>query len=103
MTDQASSQQPELLTLTEAAQLLRAPIATLRWWRHNGTGPRSFRLGRHVLYRRDDLHTWIDTQHDLATTPTCPSPDPMVVHIPARAGTRMSQPTPTVQMTKSRR
>ncbi len=52
----------DLLTITEAAQLLRAPVATLRYWRHLGTGPRSFRLGRRVLYRRDDLRAWIDAQ-----------------------------------------
>ena len=56
-----------LLTITEAAQLLRAPVATLRYWRHLGTGPRSFRLGRRVLYRRDDLHAWIDAQHGQVT------------------------------------
>jgi DNA-binding transcriptional MerR regulator len=55
---------PELLTLAEAAELLRAPVATLRYWRHLGTGPRSFRLGRRVVYRRDDLHAWIDARRD---------------------------------------
>jgi len=55
---------PDLLTITEAAALLRAPVATLRYWRHLGTGPRSFRLGRRVLYRRDDLNAWIHSQHD---------------------------------------
>ncbi len=54
----------ELLTIAEAAQLLRAPVATLRYWRHLGTGPTSFRLGRRVLYRRDDLRTWIDARQD---------------------------------------
>ena len=54
----------ELLTIAEAAQLLRAPVATLRYWRHLGTGPHSFRLGRRVLYRRDDLRAWIDARHD---------------------------------------
>ena len=54
---------PDLLTITEAAELLRAPVATLRYWRHLGTGPRSFRLGRRVLYRTDDLHAWIAQQH----------------------------------------
>ena len=54
----------ELLTIAEAAQLLRAPVATLRYWRHLGTGPQSFRLGRRVLYRRDDLRAWIDARHD---------------------------------------
>ena len=52
----------ELLTIAEAAQLLRAPIATLRYWRHLGTGPTSFRLGRRVLYRRDDLQAWVEAQ-----------------------------------------
>jgi excisionase family DNA binding protein len=51
--------EPELLTITEAAELLRTPVATLRFWRHCNTGPRSFRLGRRVLYRRDDLRAWI--------------------------------------------
>ncbi len=54
----------KLLTLAEAAEIVRAPVATLRYWRHLGTGPRSFRLGRRVLYRYDDLTTWIDDQHD---------------------------------------
>lgn len=54
----------KLLTITEAADIVRAPVATLRYWRHLGTGPRSFRLGRRVLYRYNDLITWINTQHD---------------------------------------
>jgi excisionase family DNA binding protein len=53
----------ELLTITEAADLLRAPVATLRYWRHLNIGPHSFRVGRHVLYRRDDLRSWIEDQH----------------------------------------
>jgi excisionase family DNA binding protein len=63
MPDHPADHQIELLTITEAAELLRTPVATLRYWRHLGTGPRSFRLGRRVLYRRDDLHAWIDAQH----------------------------------------
>ena len=51
MSDDPTRREPELLTITEAAELLRAPVATLRYWRHLGTGPRSFRLGRRVLYR----------------------------------------------------
>ena len=65
MPDSTAEPYPDLLTIAEAAALLRAPVATLRYWRHLGTGPRSFRLGRRVLYRRDDLRTWIDSQHDL--------------------------------------
>jgi excisionase family DNA binding protein len=62
MPDRSPNRDPELLTIAEAAELLRAPVATLRYWRYQGTGPRSFRLGRRVLYRRDDLHNWIDHQ-----------------------------------------
>ena len=54
----------ELLTLQEVADVVRVPVATLRYWRHLGTGPRSFRLGRRVLYRRDDINAWIGAQHD---------------------------------------
>jgi len=57
---------PELLTITEAADMLRTPVATLRYWRHQGIGPRSFRLGRRVLYRRDDVHAWIDAKRENA-------------------------------------
>ena len=54
----------DLLTITETADLVRAPVATLRYWRHRGTGPRSFRLGRRVLYRRDDVDAWIQRHLD---------------------------------------
>jgi len=67
MPDSEPDRPVDLLTIAEAAALLRAPVATLRYWRHLGTGPRSFRLGRRVLYRRDDLHTWIEAQQDLAS------------------------------------
>jgi len=54
----------QLLTLTEAAARLRTPVATLRYWRHLGAGPDSFRLGRRVMYRSEDLDRWITAQHD---------------------------------------
>lgn len=52
----------DLLTITETADLLRAPVATLRWWRHNGIGPRSFKIGRRVCYQRADVQAWIEQQ-----------------------------------------
>lgn len=38
-----------LLTIDEVADLTRLPIATLRYKRHDHTGPRSFRMGRRVF------------------------------------------------------
>ena len=55
----------QLLTLPEAAARLRAPVATLRYWRHLGIGPDSFRLGRRVMYRQADVDRWVAARHDL--------------------------------------
>jgi len=41
----------ELLTIAEVADVVRVPVATLRYWRHLGTGPHSFRVGRGYGYR----------------------------------------------------
>ena len=48
----------ELLTLTET----RTPVATLRYRRHLGVGPNGFRLGRRVVYGREDVDRWLATQ-----------------------------------------
>jgi excisionase family DNA binding protein len=66
MPDRIADDPPELLTITEAADVLRTPVATLRYWRHRGIGPGSFHLGRRVLYRRDDVHAWIDAKRENA-------------------------------------
>ena len=52
----------ELLTLVEVATVLRTPVATLRYWRHLGVGPDGFRLGRRVVYRREDINRWLAQQ-----------------------------------------
>ena len=52
-----------LLTLDEAAERLRRPPATLRFWRHKGIGPKSFKLGRGVVYRESDLEAWVEEQY----------------------------------------
>ncbi len=52
----------EMLTLQEACTYLRVPEGTLRYWRHLGTGPRSFKLGRHVRYWKTDLLLWLTEQ-----------------------------------------
>ena len=64
MTSQHASHQSspdvhELLTITEAADLLRTPVATLRYWRNIGYGPGSFRVGRGVRYWRHEILDWL--------------------------------------------
>ena len=60
----------ELLSIEEAAALLRTPVATLRYWRHLNSGPHSFRVGRSVRYWRGDVIAWLQEQtiHNSATT-----------------------------------
>ncbi|MFH5822244.1 helix-turn-helix transcriptional regulator [Georgenia sp. AZ-5] len=55
-----------ILTLKEAAEMLRASESTLRYWRHLGVGPRSFKLGRRVVYAREDLDRWVHDNYDAA-------------------------------------
>ena len=47
----------QLLTITETAELLRTPVVTLRWWRHTGKGPRSFKIGRAVRNARSPVNS----------------------------------------------
>ena len=53
----------ELLIMQEVADVVRVPVATLRY-RHLGTGPRSFRIGRSVRYWRTEVLAWLDDQAD---------------------------------------
>ncbi len=48
--------------LQEACRFLRIPEGTLRYWRHLGCGPRSFKVGRHVRYWRTDVVLWLAEQ-----------------------------------------
>jgi excisionase family DNA binding protein len=54
--------QLELLSIQEAATLLGVPVGTLRWYRATGTGPKSFKVGRRVRYRRSDCLDWLAMQ-----------------------------------------
>lgn len=52
----------EPLTTEEVAGMTRIPTATLRYFRYLGTGPRSYKLGRKVVYDRADVDAWIAEQ-----------------------------------------
>ena len=52
----------EMLTLQEVRAILRVPEGTLRYWRHLGCGPKSFKVGRHVRYWRADVVLWLTEQ-----------------------------------------
>jgi len=49
----------EILYIKEAAAFVRKSVDTMRYFRHIGTGPHSFRHGRHVAYWKTDLILWL--------------------------------------------
>jgi excisionase family DNA binding protein len=53
-----------LLTIEELAEYLDVPVATVRTWRANRTGPRGIRIGRHVRYRPSDVELWLELRSD---------------------------------------
>jgi predicted DNA-binding transcriptional regulator AlpA len=55
-----------LLTIGETAEILRAPVDTLRTWRKYGRGPQGFRIGTRVVYRQSEVWAWVDAQRQAA-------------------------------------
>ncbi len=53
---------PDLLTTAELAATLRTSPETVRYWRHVGRGPASFKVGRRVVYDREAVQTWLEEQ-----------------------------------------
>lgn len=48
----------ENLTTQEVAEIFRTSPETVRFWRHVGRGPKSFKVGRRVLYAREDVEAF---------------------------------------------
>lgn len=47
------------LTTEEVARILRTSPETVRYWRHVNKGPKSFKIGRRVLYAREDVEAFV--------------------------------------------
>ncbi|MFB7373175.1 helix-turn-helix transcriptional regulator [Streptomyces sp. NPDC056222] len=50
------------LTPVDVAELLGVPIETIYQWRRKRTGPRGFRVGRHVRFDPNDIRAWVESQ-----------------------------------------
>ncbi|MET8682575.1 helix-turn-helix domain-containing protein [Streptomyces sp. NPDC004647] len=50
------------LTPVDLADLLGVPIETVYQWRRKRTGPRGFRVGRHLRYDPEDVRAWVSSQ-----------------------------------------
>ena len=56
------------LTVKEAAQKLGISPHTLDAWRAKGFGPQYRKIGRRVLYERNDLVVWASNQSRTSTS-----------------------------------
>ena len=54
----------KLLTIDEVGEMLRKSNAQLRWMRHNGSGPKSAKLGGRIMYREQDVIDWVNAAFD---------------------------------------
>lgn len=48
-----------LLSVEELADYLEVPVKTIYTWRHRNTGPKGFRVGKHLRFRWHDVQTWV--------------------------------------------
>lgn len=49
-----------VLTLAELADYLHVPVQTLYDLRANGRGPRGFRVGRFLHFRKSEIESWLE-------------------------------------------
>ncbi|MEV5167892.1 helix-turn-helix domain-containing protein [Streptomyces werraensis] len=54
------------LTPVDLADLLGVPVETVYQWRRKQTGPRGFRVGRHLRFDPEDVRVWVESQMEEA-------------------------------------
>jgi DNA-binding transcriptional MerR regulator len=55
MPDKGTSHYRDFWTIKEVAEHYRTTIPTVRYWRHNGYGPKGTRVGQRVLFPRSEV------------------------------------------------
>lgn len=52
----------KLLRIPEVAEKTGVSENTLRFWRLQGRGPKSAKLGRRIVYKEADVDEWLEAQ-----------------------------------------
>lgn len=55
---------PELLSIPDLEGMTGIPQSTWRWMRHNGTGPKSIKIGRRVYVDKADALDWLNSHRE---------------------------------------
>lgn len=61
-TSRQSSALPDYLSIEEVANYLGLSHHTLYGWRKDGRGPVGFKLGKHLVYAREDVVSWVEEE-----------------------------------------
>ncbi|WP_394429919.1 helix-turn-helix transcriptional regulator [Streptomyces sp. SGAir0957] len=61
-----SSLPDRYLTPVDLADLLGVPVETVYQWRRKRTGPKGFRVGRHLRFDPEDVRAWVKSQMEVA-------------------------------------
>lgn len=56
---QSGESRPEMLNDLQVARYLRMSVASVRRWRVMHQGPKFFKIGSAVRYRREDVDAWL--------------------------------------------
>ena len=81
----------------EAATFVRKSVGTMRYYRHLGIGPRSFRHGRNVAYWQTEILWLAEQAAQPRAVQTAPTRSP--VHRSADRAARSSEPGGTMRTT----
>ena len=52
----------DLWSIDDVSAFLRVPVGTLYQWRYRKTGPKAYKVGRHLRYYPADVRTWLAGQ-----------------------------------------
>ncbi len=59
----ASALPNRFLTPEDLVEMFELPsVETVYQWRRKRTGPRGFRVGRHLRFDPEDVRAWVDSQ-----------------------------------------
>ncbi|MFI2201546.1 helix-turn-helix transcriptional regulator [Streptomyces sp. NPDC020192] len=63
MTDAPRALPSRFLTPDDLVEMFELPsVETVYQWRRKRTGPRGFRVGRHLRFDPDDVRAWVESQ-----------------------------------------
>lgn len=64
LSPRVTSTLTRLMTITEVADELRVSVPTVRWLRQEGRFAPAVKVGRRLVWDRDELLRWIDRQRE---------------------------------------